>query len=151
MRRPGGNNAFLVSAVGRRCTTAGGHMRPVRGTLPSDRRKSCWLQQGLSSHWGAGGLGLSGSQSRCCQGSRLHVPPRLPEQGPPSPATGPYGPFPSQKVSDPVILSTESPGKPGVYFVSTSKRLRIPPPPLAVPRWTTLAHSAAWNPAPQAA
>ena len=86
MRRPGGNNAFLVSAVGRRSATAGGHMRPVRGTLPSDRRKSCRVPQGLSSHWGAGGLGVSGSQSRCCQGSRLHVPPRLPEQGlPPQP------------------------------------------------------------------
>lgn len=37
-----GNNAFLVLAcIVRRKAAAGRHMQPVRGTLPSDRRKSC--------------------------------------------------------------------------------------------------------------
>lgn len=41
IRKPGGKNAFFVLACsGRRKAAAVGHMQPVRGTLPSDRRKS---------------------------------------------------------------------------------------------------------------
>lgn len=105
--------------------------------------------QGRGSHWGAGGLGVSGSQSRGCQGSGPCVPWQLPEQGPPSPAVGPSGPSPSpspsQEVSDPMMLPIETPRKPWVYFVPTSKCLCIPPPRLAVPGWAALARSAAWN------
>lgn len=42
IRKSVGNNAFLVSArSGRKKAAAVGHMQPVRGTLPLDRRKSC--------------------------------------------------------------------------------------------------------------
>lgn len=54
---------------GRRGATAGGHMQPVRGTLPSDRRKSCSVLAGPQQPLGSRRPGVSGNQSRCCQGS----------------------------------------------------------------------------------
>lgn len=113
-------------------------MQPVRGTLPSDRRKSCPALAGPRQPLGSGPSGgLRESELSLPRLQAPCPPPQLPEQGPPSPAVGPQGPSPSPspEVSDPAMLSwAETPRKPGVYFVPTSKPVN-PPPPLAVPGW----------------
>ena len=106
----------------------------------------CW--QGRSSRWGASSLGVLGNQSHSCQGSGSRVPPQLPEQGPPSPAVGPYGPSPSPggvRSNDTIDRNSEEAWG---LFCNDFKMLIHPPPPLAVPRWATLAHSTVWNPSP---
>lgn len=53
---------FLSGLRWQNRATAGGHMQPVRGTLPSDRRKSCPVLAGLQQPLGSrrsGGLGES--------------------------------------------------------------------------------------------
>lgn len=101
-------------------------MQPVKGTLPSDRRKSCPELAGPQQPLGSRQSGGLGEPEPWLPRLWALCPLAAAGAGPSSPAVGPYGPSPSQEVSDPVMLSTDTWRKPGVYFVPTSKCLYIP-------------------------